>query len=173
MATLKQGDRVRKIRPTKDSTDCAPVGHVGTLTRKPVGNGLGGNIHLDNWFGFAGFGNEFELVEETTTFSTVPLTNHFEGLTSAIKIKPGSLYYTTVQLAAEPIKTINLKTKMTNFIKKLTQSAADKTLEKAGFINSCGELTSTGQSALTSLVFQEKKDALVKLAEEVIAEEKA
>jgi len=121
-----------------------------------------------------------ELVEENQFF-TVP-NNYFEGLVNAISIStsgtdgipatvitPGYHYYTS-GAPAEPIKQ-SLITKTMNFIKKLTQSAADKSLEKAGFINSCGELTSLGQSALTSLVYQEKKDDLVKLAEEVIAEE--
>ena len=72
---------------------------------------------------------------------------------------------------AEPInKSIIQKTM--SFIKRLTQSADDKTLLKARFTDDCGNLTLTGNDALVSLVFAEKKADLVKLAEEVIAEEK-
>jgi hypothetical protein len=71
----------------------------------------------------------------------------------------------------EPInKSIIQKTM--SFIKRLTQSADDKTLLKARFTDDCGNLTLTGNDALVSLVFAEKKADLVKLAEEVIAEEK-
>lgn len=55
---------------------------------------------------------------------------------------------------------------------RLTQSSDDKALLKARFTDDCGNLTSRGQEALTSLVFAEKKAELVNLAEEVIAEEK-
>jgi hypothetical protein len=114
-----------------------------------------------------------------------------EGLTQCVKKKcltteflelveePQVKRYMTVRFDLEPVFTDrpqpikqSLITKSMNFIKKLTQSAADKTLEKANFVNSCGELTATGRDAMLSLVFQEKKEALVKLAQEVIDEEK-
>lgn len=74
-----------------------------------------------------------------------------------------------VEVDEQPIKKTIIQKTM-NLIKKLTQSAEDKTLEKSGFVNSCGELTSLGNEALLSLVFQEKKAELVELAEAVIAD---
>jgi len=71
----------------------------------------------------------------------------------------------------EPINKSIIQKSM-SFIKRLTQSSDDKALLKARFTDDCGNLTSRGQEALTSLVFAEKKADLVKLAEEVIAEEK-
>jgi hypothetical protein len=72
---------------------------------------------------------------------------------------------------SEPIKQSIIKKSM-SFIKRLTQSSDDKALLKARFTDDCGNLTSRGHEALTSLVFAEKKTDLVKLAEEVIAEDK-
>jgi hypothetical protein len=109
-----------------------------------------------------------ELVEEPKEINIVT-TKWSRTFGWNSELKPDSIIYTNEY--EEPIKQPIIKT-MTNFIKKLTQSAADKTLEKANFVNSCGELTATGRDAMLSLVFQEKKDALVKLAEDVIAEEK-
>jgi hypothetical protein len=75
------------------------------------------------------------------------------------------------EIEDEPINKSIIQKSM-SFIKRLTQSADDKALLKARFTDDCGNLTSRGQEALTSLVFAEKKADLVKLAEEVIAEEK-
>jgi hypothetical protein len=75
------------------------------------------------------------------------------------------------EVTTEPIKQSIIKKSM-SFIKRLTQSSDDKALLKVRFTDDCGNLTSRGQEALTSLVFADKKAELVKLAEEVIAEEK-
>ena len=48
----------------------------------------------------------------------------------------------------------NITSKTMNYIKKLTQSKADKALEKAGFLNDCGDLTSEGKAALESLAYR-------------------
>lgn len=87
-------------------------------------------------------------------------------------VAPGQIFkmdLSNTSVTPEPIKKTIIQKTM-NLIKKLTQSAEDKTLEKSGFVNSCGELTSLGNEALLSLVFQEKKAELVKLAEAVIAD---
>lgn len=82
--------------------------------------------------------------------------------------------YTTNGLdmwAKEPIKQ-SIKTKMTNFIKKLTQSTDDRVQEQAGLIDSCGDLTSDGNRALIALIYQDYKPKMVELATKIVAESK-
>ena len=48
-----------------------------------------------------------------------------------------------------------------------------KTLIKAGYLNGDLQLTETGRESLEALLVEEKKEALVKLAEETIEEQKS
>ena len=120
-----------------------------------------------------------ELVEDVLPVDTEVTLD--DVCTKYGKISPIDLYQKMIRDShhnwkgfdvIETINKPNLKTKMTNFIKKLTQSADDKVLEQAGFMDSCGELTGTGSDALESLIFAEKKAELVKLAQEMIDESK-
>lgn len=72
----------------------------------------------------------------------------------------------------ESINKPSLTQNIMSFIKRATMSKEDKTLTKAGFLDSCGDLTSKGRDALTSILFTEKKTSLVALAQEVIDEQK-
>ncbi len=56
-----------------------------------------------------------------------------------------------------------------NFIKDKARSADDKALIKAGFLNDCGDLQCAGKDALTAILFEANKKALVDLAVEMNA----
>ena len=117
-----------------------------------------------------------EYLEPVEEKPTIKVPHGFYDKLKPIMIS-GDLYkdmplYTLKRGEITKIKKPNTITKMTNFIKKLTQSADDKVLEKARFMDSCGELTSIGSNALESLVFADYKEKLVALAKEVVAEEK-
>lgn len=174
--TPKVGKRYRVVKKYKNCMN-ADAGFITTVNRINILIYCKDSSGSDVPFCPEDFTTEYlELVEEIKPL-TIP-KNYFDGLVNAIK--PATQYYTfgtnmmeemqAYKWEAKPIKQ-SLITKSMNFIKKLTQSAADKTLEKARFTDECGNLTGLGTSAIMSLVFQEKKEALVKLAEEVIAEE--
>ena len=59
---------------------------------------------------------------------------------------------------------------LTNQIKRLL-SPSKQRLYRAGYIGQCGELTTEGREELTSILLDANEDAMVKLAEEKIAEE--
>ena len=61
--------------------------------------------------------------------------------------------------------------KLTPMLRRLLDKNT-QTLYKAGYINGDLELTDSGRSALNAVLFEENKDALVKLAQESLAEEK-
>jgi hypothetical protein len=65
----------------------------------------------------------------------------------------------------------NKMSKLNNMMKRLLDEPTKK-LIKAGYINGDLLLTNEGEEALKAIVFEEKKEALVKMAEEKIAEEK-
>lgn len=164
--TPKAGERYRVLKQCPQSNQ-RRLGKVFTIseidrTDTPV---------MDterNWYKKEWFTTEYlELVEEPSNKATP-----YPSMVDAIKAG-GIIWLSDDSTVVELNKQPNLKTKMTNFIKKLTQSADDKTLEKAGFMDSCGELTGTGSDALESLIFAEKKADLVKLANEMIAEREA
>jgi hypothetical protein len=115
---------------------------------------------MSQWINEEQLTTEFlELITEPEKVNLSPFTNPdwYPGFQTEIE--------------DEPINKSIIQKSM-SFIKRLTQSADDKALLKARFTDDCGNLTSRGQEALTSLVFADKKADLVKLAEEVIAEEK-
>jgi len=65
----------------------------------------------------------------------------------------------------------NIKMKITNLAKKILDKNIKKLIE-AGYIDNKLELTQEGTSALLAILFQEKKEELVKLAKDEIKENK-
>lgn len=63
------------------------------------------------------------------------------------------------------------KSMFNNVFRKMVDKGY-RTMVKAGFISECGTITSDGQNALLSIVLEEHKEEVVKMAEEVIAERK-
>lgn len=77
-----------------------------------------------------------------------------------------------VDTAGEPTFIKKVTNKTMKALKKLTQSKEDRTLEKTGYIDECGELTAKTTDILLALLFKEKKTDLVKMAEEELKEDK-
>lgn len=68
------------------------------------------------------------------------------------------------------------KSIMTNLVKRvkdLTLSKDDKVLRSQGFVNADGEVTDDGARVLREYLFNENKDAMVKIAQQLEAEDKA
>lgn len=183
---FKVGDMVRHVKSSKFHTAWSERNVDAKFEVKTRGE----NTNYGWWYsgtnGECAYSYDLELVPETTEpqYTQLHPKDKAKFVTGGIghwHIDAGATisngYIETLDRykfyqTTEPIKKPNTITKMTNFIKKLTQSADDKALEKAGFVDTCGDLTRTGNEALTSFVFAEKKEALVKLANEMIAEAK-
>lgn len=116
---------------------------------------------------YSSFGDEFELIENTITNADLmrardALLRNRVG--TACTFTAGEINLTETK----PKKTIMKK--LNTLVKKLLDSKT-QTLLKAGLINGDLERTSTGTDALLDILFLEKMDALVTVAEEHIAEE--
>lgn len=102
-------------------------------------------------------------------------------ITDGSVVSYGNGYYTTTTQGVAgcsisvgtPLYVTNQKPmkKLNAMMKKLLDADTQK-LVKAGFINGDLELTQQGKDALWSILFAANKAELVKLADEVIAEEK-
>ena len=74
--------------------------------------------------------------------------------------------------ATKPFNSLtNIPMKLNSMMKKLLDKAT-KTLVKADYINGDLQLTPKGKEALDTLVFEQHKETLVKMAEEDLKEEK-
>jgi hypothetical protein len=187
-------DNLELIQEPQYTPITPKVGEKYRVVKKLFGGKIGdivlvsakvNNTHFDllntTGLGYVGFTSEkhftteyLELIEEPKVISSghPGLTINSSNVNYFMNQTIGMLQKQSKQIyQPEPIKQSIIKKSM-SFIKRLTQSSDDKALLKARFTDDCGNLTSRGQEALTSLVFAEKKAELVKLAEEVIAEEK-
>lgn len=122
---------------------------------------------------------EVKEINNGDVLSYWSLDNNYEKIASCVMcVKPGQIelivgrtYHYSLTFQEIKNKKRNIMQKITPMLKRLLD-ADGRMLYKAGFLDSEMELTSKGNDALQTLVFDANKVALVKLAKEDIREEK-
>lgn len=105
------------------------------------------------------YGKIYEITEENEFFVC------FKDDNRDYRHRPAENY----ELLLQNISKTNIMTKLNSMMKRLLD-ADTKKLIKGGLINGDLQLTEEGKEALLSIIFEEKKADLVKVAEENIAE---
>lgn len=177
MAKFKKGDKCRVIREgdncvglTRDTfIGQAKLGDIVTIDQHDscqpwliLPNGVRTYCGEDN----------LELVEKNVLTDLAIMCTRDALFRNRVGIAgtftAGEIILTETLTETKPKKTIMKK--LNTLVKKLLDSKT-QTLLKAGLINGDLERTSTGTDALLDILFLEKIDALVTVAEERIAEE--
>lgn len=105
--------------------------------------------------------------------------DHIRGYGEAWVVNKVEGHYMSNGSQGEPLEVIskpskvNVKTKLTMKVSSLFKRLVDadtQALVKAGYLNNNLELTDEGENALMAILFEANKPALVKLANEQIAE---
>lgn len=131
------------------------VGDIVTITNDCTGCKVGENYKIG--YGYYHLGKSKELV----AYDEKNMDRENVG---------GCSCQNNWSLAETINKTTTMKT-LNTMMKKLLDKPT-QTLVKADFINGDLELTEEGDAALMTLLFADKKDELVKMAEEKLKEEK-
>lgn len=125
-------------------------------------------IHLDNDDLCVG-DTDYLVIEDERTLSHF----HFTKEGKKKYICGGECVVKAIGFAEIKKSVINYTNTMSNvttFIKKITRTEPEKTFVSVGFLNENEEITADGRSALEYILWNENKEALKGLADEIVKE---